>query len=126
MAESPDAFEEFKDNDLGEGYVNAVLSSHFEHHTYSGVLLTYAIFEEFFVLLTGDLRNCLEVTTQPSDLKDRGVRRYKKFIHKVCAVDTDALSIDWSFLVDFAVVRDCIVHANGNKARFGRAKALFK
>ena len=44
VADAPETFEEFKDNDLGDGYVNAVLSSHFEHHTYSGVLMTYAGF----------------------------------------------------------------------------------
>jgi hypothetical protein len=124
VKDAPESFDEFKDNGLGPGYVEAVLSGHLEHHNYAGVLLAYASFDEFFTVLSADLGHLLGVAVELSDLKDRGVRRYQKFIHKVCRVTRQDLEIDWDFLEQFSVVRNCIVHANGNKGRLADPKAI--
>jgi hypothetical protein len=63
---------------------------------------------------------------EPSDLKDHGVRRYSKFVHKVCQVGVKGLEVDWAFLEQFSTVRNCIVHTNGNKSRLAEPKALDK
>ena len=124
VANTPEAYDEFKDNKLGKGYVDAVISSHFEHHGFGAVLLAYAAMEEFLAVLTQDLRGCLQVTTEPSDLRDRGLRRYRTYIQKVCAITAEDLPVDWKFLDDFTVIRNCIVHGNGNKARVGNPREV--
>ena len=124
VKERPDSFDEFKDNDLGPGYVAAVLSGHLEHHNYSAVLLAFASLEEFLTVLCADLGALRGVTVDLSDLKDRGVSRFRKFIHKVCGVTPESIEIDWAFLERLAVVRNCIVHANGNKGRLADPKSL--
>ena len=126
VKESPESFDEFKDNDLGHEYVDTVLAGHLEHHNYAGILLAFASFEEFFTVLSADLDVLRDVSVDLSDLKDRGVSRYRKFIHKACQVTREELEIDWMFLEQFSVIRNCIVHANGNKGRLADAKALDK
>lgn len=113
---APDSYREFQVNEGHEGYVTAVLSSHMEHHCYSGVLLAYATMDEFLAFLTRDLGKLLSVGIGPSDLKDRGIKRYRKFIEQVCSVKPDQINIDWTFLEDFSVIRNAIIHANGNAA----------
>lgn len=115
VVENPDQYEEFEDNEPG-GYVEAVVASHLDNHNYAAVLLTYAIFDEFFVALTTDLGKRKGVSQLPTQLRERGVKRYRKFVHHVCAVPPTDLGIDWEFLEDFATIRNCIVHANGNKS----------
>lgn len=126
VKERPESFEEFKDNDLGPGYVSAVLSGHLEHHNYAGVLLAFASFEEFLTVLCGELGALHSVSVDLSDLRDRGVPRFRKFLHKVCQLDENELGVDWAFLMRFAVVRNCIVHANGNKRHMADPKVIDK
>lgn len=80
------------------------------------MLLTYALFDEFMVVLTRKLGRARGAVIKPSDLRDRGIRRYEKFIHKVCQVSRNEAEIDWGFFRDFAVVRNAIIHANGNQS----------
>lgn len=124
VSEAPETFEEFKVNGVERPYVDAVVSSHLEHHHYAAVLLAFASFEEFFSVLCGDLGKALGVTVEPTDLKDRGVQRFRTFIHKVCQVSDKDLQIDWRFLQQFAVIRNCLVHANGNRGRLANPGAL--
>jgi hypothetical protein len=124
VSEAPETFEEFEMNGVERPYVDAVISSHLDHHNYAALLLVFANFEEFFSVLCGELGKVLGVTVEPNDLKDRGVQRFRKFIHKVCQVGDHDLQIDWSFLEQFAVVRNCLVHANGNRGRLADPKAL--
>jgi hypothetical protein len=126
VKEAPESFDEFKGKDLGSGYVDAVLSGHLEHHNYAGVLLAFATFEEFFTVLCTDLGALRNVSVSLSDLKDRGVPRFRKFIHKACQLKDDELQVDWAFLEQFATVRNCIVHANGNKGRLADPRSLDK
>ena len=94
VKESSESFDEFKDNDLGPGYVNAVLSGHLEHHNYAGVLLAFANFEEFLSVLCADLGALRRISVEPSDLKDRGVSRFRKYIHKVCQLAPEEIEIN--------------------------------
>lgn len=124
VSEAPETFEEFRAHGVERPYVDAVISSHLDHHHYAALLLAFASFEEFFSVLCGDLGKALGVTVEPTDLKDRGVQRFRKFIHKVCQVSEQDLQIDWLFLEQFAIVRNCLVHANGNRGRLADPKAL--
>jgi len=124
VSEEPETFEEFEANGVGRSYVDAVISSHLEHHNYAALLLAFASFEEFFSTLCVELGRAHGVSIEPSDLKDRGVQRFRKFIHKVCQVSERDLQIDWVFLQQFAAVRNCLVHANGNRGRLSDPKSL--
>jgi hypothetical protein len=86
VVSDPNSFTEFKGSDSPEQYINAVVHGHLEHHNYSGVLLAYAVFDEFMVSMTAQLGRTRDAPIPPSDLRDRGVKRYKKFVHKVCRV----------------------------------------
>ena len=124
VSEAPETFEEFKINGVEPPYVDAVISSHLDHHHYAALLLAFASFEEFFSVLCGDLGKALGITVELTDLKDRGVKRFRKFIHKVCQVGDHDLQINWLFLNQFATIRNCLVHANGNRGRLADPKAL--
>jgi hypothetical protein len=120
----PEAFTEFMGDSKQETLVRGIVSDHLEHHNYSGVLLTYAILDEFMITLSKDLGRAKGAPIVPGDLRDRGIKRYKKFIHQVCGVQPDEIDIDWSFLEDLAEVRNAIIHANGNKSLLGDPKKL--
>ncbi len=124
VADAPETFEEFRLHGGDRAYVDAVLSNHLDHHNSAAVLLVFANFEEFFSALCVDLATVHGVATETSDLKDRGVQRFKKFIHKVCQVSEEELEINWAFLRDLSVVRNCLVHANGNRSQFSDKKTL--
>lgn len=101
-----------------------MLASHLEHHSYTGVLLTYAVFDEFMATLTSKLGLSQGAPIVPGDLRDRGVRRYKKYVHQVCRIAPGKGRIDWGFLEDFATVRNAIIHANGNKSLLSTPRDL--
>lgn len=120
----PESFEEFQITGTDPRYVETILSSHKQHHCYSGVLITYATLDEFLAVLAKDVGRLHNIRIAPSDLKDRGVRQYKKYIHDVCPVDPNDLNIDWTFLHDFSLVRNSIIHANGNKLLLNTSEKL--
>jgi hypothetical protein len=124
VAAEPARATEFRDRDDLPGYAGAVIEGHLEHHHYSGVLLAYSTFDEFMIVLTERLGINHKAPITPNDLRDRGVRRYRKFVHQVCGIDADRVVIDWGFLEDFAVVRNAIIHANGNRSHLSNAKQL--
>jgi len=124
VTEDPGGFSEFRRDDSPPQHIAAVVESHLEHHNYSGVLLAYASFDEFLSVLAGNLGRATDAPIEPNDLRDRGVRRYKKFVHKVCRIPVDQIAIDWPFLEDFSAVRNAIIHANGNKSLLGNSKEL--
>ena len=80
--------------------------------------------DEFLAVLTKEVGRIHDIKILPSDLKDRGVKQYKKYIHDVCSVDPVNLTVDWEFLQDFSVVRNTIIHANGNKSLISAPKKL--
>lgn len=112
----PSTYEEFQVNGAESNYVEAVISSHREFHCYSGLLITYAMLDEFLTILIKNLRQLHNVPLQLSEVKDRGVRRYERYILDECAIAGSELNVDWNFLKDFSVVRNAIIHANGNKS----------
>jgi hypothetical protein len=116
VVHDPKSYKEFEVNGTDAGYVNAVVSGHKERLGYSGVLLAYATLEEFLNFLTKDIGSVSNTKIRPCDLKDTGMKRYRKYIHEVCLIDSNDLNVAWCFLQDFSVVRDSIIHANGNKA----------
>lgn len=120
----PENFKEFQIAGTEPHYVEAILSSHKDRLSYSGVLLTYATMDEFLAVLTKEVGRIHDIKILPSDLKDRGVKKYKKYIHDVCSVDPVNLTVDWEFLQDFSVVRNTIIHANGNKSLISAPKKL--
>lgn len=66
------------------------------------------------VVITKMIAKTYRASINAADLKDRGVRRYRKFVHHVCGVPESVLDIDWVFLEDFSTVRNALIHANGN------------
>jgi hypothetical protein len=123
VVDAPENYAEFlKESD--NRHITAAIASHREHHNFSGVLLTYAVFDEFMAILTKDLGRSRDARIDPGDLRDRGVKRYRKFVCQVCNISEEQLAIDWEFLEDFATVRNAIVHANGNKTLLRDATQL--
>lgn len=120
----PGDFKEFQIAGAEPHYVEAILSTHKDRLCYSGVLLTYATMDELLTVLAKDIGRMHDVKILPSDLKDNGVKQYKKYIHDVCSVDPLALKVDWEFLQDFSVVRNSIIHTNGNKSLLSTPKKL--
>lgn len=124
VRDDPQNFKEFQIAGAETYYVEAILSSHKDRLCYSGVLLAYATMDEFLSVLTKEVGRKHDIKTIPSDLKDRGVRQYKKYIHDVCAVAPLNLKVDWEFLQDFSIVRNAIIHANGNKTLLSTPKKM--
>ena len=122
VTSDPDTFAEFQ-GEANPRYVEAVVTNHLEHHNYSGVLLAYAAFEEFMDTLTTNLGRERGASIQLKGLRERGVKRYKKYLRQVCT-EAEYGSIDWDFLEDFGVVRNAIIHGNGNKGRLSKPKEL--
>jgi len=120
----PHNFKEFQIAGAEPHYVEAILSSHKDRLCYSGVLLAYATMDEFLSVLAKEVGRIHDIKILPSDLKDRGVKQYKKYIHDVCAVSPLNLKVDWEFLQDFSVIRNAIIHANGNKTLLSTPKKM--
>lgn len=126
VASNPGGFTEFQDEPLGESYVAAVVANHLEHHNHSGILLAYAAMDEFMTVLSVRLGEVRDAPIAPNELRDRGVERYKKFIHKVCRIPAGDTKIDWPFLQDLSIVRNAIIHANGNRSLLSNPNQLEK
>ena len=107
-------FKEFQIAGKEPHYVEAILSSHKDRLCYSGVLLTYATMEEFLAVLAKEVGRMHDIKILPSDLKGGGVKQYKKFIHDVCSVDPVNLNVIGNSFQNFSIVRNTIIHANGN------------
>lgn len=125
VSAAPDTFEEFKIAGTDPpGYVEAILASHKEQHCYAGILVTYALLDELMTTLAKRMGQARGAKIAPSDLKDRGMRRYEKYVCDVCGVDRDKIKIDWSFLHDFSIIRNALIHANGNTSLLSNPKHL--
>lgn len=124
VASDPESFAEFRQDDSPPAYVESVIETHIAHHNYSGVLLAYSVFDEFMASMTSRLGRVCEAPIPPNDLRDRGVKRHKKYVHRVCRVPHEKGGIDWAFLEDFATVRNAIIHANGNASLVQNRSAL--
>lgn len=111
----PDKYEEFQTYSSGDDYVRNVVNHHKNYQNYAGVLLAYATFEEHMTHSLKTFGGYFKCNLKPNDLRDRGVEKFKKYIHNACSIDQDDLSIDWRALSDMAVVRNAIIHANGDK-----------
>ena len=121
---APENFKEFQIAGTEPHYVEAILSTHKDRLCYSGVLLTYSTMDEFLAVLAKEVGRTHDIKILPSDLKDRGVKQYKKYIHDVCSVDPANLTVDWDFLQDFSIVRNTIIHTNGNNSLTSAPKKL--
>lgn len=121
---NPEDFKEFQITGTEPHYVEAILSTHKDRLCYSGVLLTYATMDEFLAVLAKEVGRIHSIKILPFDLRDRGVKQYKKYIHDVCSVEPASLNVDWEFLQDFSAVRNAIIHANGNKSLTTAPKKL--
>lgn len=124
VVEAPETFPEFEANGLDRAYVEAVISGHLETHNYASLLLVFANWEEVFTVLCTDLGRTRGVAIEPSDLRDRGVQRFHKFIYKACLVNETDLKIDWAFLRRLATIRNCLIHSNGSRGRSADPKSL--
>ena len=110
----PEAFAEFNGGEVEERFINAAVSNHLERHNYAGVLLCYALFDEFMLGLTDRLgkRDRAPITPRARK-KTVGFQDYKKFVEDFCEGEPRQVEIDWGFLADFAEIRHTIIHANG-------------
>ncbi|MGI1671746.1 MAG: hypothetical protein K6L74_15685 [Neptuniibacter sp.] len=112
--------------ELGEeiDFVDSVVDTHRGLLRYSSILIYYAEFEEAFRRVLKKLGSISGACVSLNDLRDSGVRGYKKFIYDVCQINKDNLFIDWVFIEDFTNIRHALIHANGNLARAKNRKKL--
>lgn len=125
VRDAPHESTEFSGSAHGDNpsYVTAVVGNHLENHNYAGVLLAYAILDEFMTVLLTRLGKETPGARQLSEIGERGVRKWRRMLEE-CAIQPDSLPIEWVFLRDFAEVRHAIVHANGNSALLKKPKRL--
>jgi len=114
VGRNPEDHYEFQAYGSKENYVKTVLGGHHEKLNFSGILLAYASFEEMFLFDVKDLGKACGCNLKLSDLSGSFVERCKKYIHKLCKVEPKELKIDWESIMDFATIRNFIVHSNGN------------
>lgn len=114
VEKSPEDHYEFQAYGTKENYVKSVLKGHREKLNFAGILLAYASFEEMFLFDIKDLGKACDCNLKLSDLSGSFVERCKKYIHKLCKVEPKELKIDWESIMDFAAIRNFIVHSNGN------------
>jgi len=112
--QNPEFHYGFQEYGAEENYVKSVLDGHREKLNFAGILLTYANFEEWLLFDINTLGKAYGCNLKLSDLNGSFIERCKKFIYKLCNIDSKELLVDWDSISDFIVVRNLIVHSNGN------------
>ncbi len=114
IIENPEEFSEFSDKESILD-VDKYIDFYLVQHNYASLLLAYATFEETIVNATEDLRKLTDTEKELDSIKaDDSIEKYKKFIGRHCGIDHQQLPINWGFFKSFAVIRNFIIHANGN------------
>ena len=114
---NPNEFSEFSDEDSLID-VDQYIDFYLVQHNYSSLLLTYATFEEIILGSLEDLKRLSDTNIDICDIKgDNAIRKYKNLVEKHCRISSHELSIDWLFFEDFLILRNFIIHANGNLSK---------
>jgi hypothetical protein len=85
----------------------------------SFLIALYSLFENQLELYCGTLKDFERISLSLSDLSGSKIEKAKKYIHKVAGYPVVSKEL-WDEIMDFALVRNCIVHNCGfiNKKLF--------
>jgi hypothetical protein len=81
---------------------------------YSVVVSLYSFLESALSSLCNKLRKTKEIDLEPEDLRGEGIHRACLYLQKVCKINFPEQTHEWQEIIKLAIVRNCIVHAQGN------------
>jgi len=109
LKEEDDLFEEFNyesDWKATEGLVDIYYDSF--------IMSMYSFTEKKMYILSNFLSQSQNVKL--GDIAGKGIFKYKKYLEKVCDIDFKPIEKDWDSLQQFNVLRNHLVHAEGNRS----------
>jgi len=99
---------------LGSKLTN--VDSHIGMFRKSTIVYIYSFLESSMVNFCNHLSSKYSYPVCLADIRGEGITRAKIYLEKLADVDFEKMNGEWSDLKNLNVVRNCIVHCNGNVA----------
>ena len=83
-------------------------------HRYSTILASYAYLENSMNKLCSNYQESMALPLAPSEVNGEGIVKFKLYLEKLANIDFGTVNKNWSHLVILNLIRNCIVHADGD------------
>lgn len=83
-------------------------------HRYSAILASYAYLENSMSKICTGHHDTMKLPLEPSEIKGEGIVKFKLYLEKLAKRDFKTVNKQWSHLTTLNLIRNCIVHADGD------------
>jgi hypothetical protein len=95
-------------------------------HRYAVILAVYSFLENSMTKLCEKSQKEASISISVSDLKGNGIFQCHDYLTKLIGINFADVNTEWSQLVTLNKLRNCIVHTDGDLARFKSPQKLTK
>ncbi len=93
-------------------------------HRYSSLLTSYAYLENSMDKLCKKYFDSMDLPLKPSDLTGDGIVKFKLYLEKLAKIDFAPANKQWSHLSSLNLIRNCIIHADGDANQVKQPKRI--
>ncbi|PIB45223.1 hypothetical protein AOA59_05490 [Pseudomonas sp. 2822-15] len=83
-------------------------------HRYSAILASYAYLENSMSKLCGKYYESMDLPLKPEEVRGEGIVKFRIYLEKLAKIDLETVNKNWSHLTTLNLIRNCIVHADGD------------
>lgn len=83
-------------------------------HRYSAILASYAYLENSMSKLCVKYHDSMGISLKPAEVSGDGIVKFRLYLEKLAKVDFETVNKQWSHLTTLNLIRNCIVHADGD------------
>lgn len=83
-------------------------------HRYSAILASYAYLENSMSKLCTKYYESMDLPLKAAEVSGDGIVKFKLYLEKLAKIDFETVNKQWSHLTILNLIRNCIVHADGD------------
>ena len=93
-------------------------------HRYSVILASYAYVENSMSKLCNKYYDSMNLPLKPFEVSGDGIVKFKLYLEKLAKIDFKTINKQWSHLTTLNLIRNCIVHADGDASLIKKSTKL--
>lgn len=117
------------DSNYNYDYSNFIREIEFVYlrlHRYASILAVYAYLESSMSEICHQEQQNLRISISAEDLKGEGIVKFQEYLKKIAQLDISKINDSWSHLLKINLIRNCIIHCNGNIENSKKRDQLIK
>ncbi|VVM76191.1 hypothetical protein PS673_02035 [Pseudomonas fluorescens] len=93
-------------------------------HRYSAILASYAYLENSMSKLCTKYHDSMDLPLKPAEVTGDGIVKFKLYLERLAKIDFQAVNKQWSHLCTLNLIRNCVVHADGDANLIKQSRKL--